>query len=168
MKRTAARQGFTLIEILIVVGIIGVLAAIAIWNYFVAIDRSKTKKTMEDMRTIAVAWEARATDRGMYNAAGQSGGTFAWPPEPVTASQLESILVPTYVRELSKQDAWGHGYEFAVDQPIGSANTASIYAIRASGKDGVFESSYTPGVTTSFDCDIVYSNGSFIVRPKTE
>ena len=60
MKRN--QKGFTLIELLIVVAIIGILAAIAIPNLLTAMQRAKQKRTMADIRTIATAWEARATD----------------------------------------------------------------------------------------------------------
>ncbi|MGZ7080554.1 MAG: prepilin-type N-terminal cleavage/methylation domain-containing protein, partial [Thermoanaerobaculia bacterium] len=65
MRRQRA-GGFTLIEVLIVVAIIAILAAIAIANYLTALQRARQKRTMADMRTIATAWEARATETRGY------------------------------------------------------------------------------------------------------
>src|SRR3954452_4060034 len=98
---TRKQKGFTLIELLIVVAIIGILAAIAIPNLLTAMQRSKQKRTMADMRTIATAWEARATDVNRYNAAGLS-----YPTGGVTWDELNTYLAPTYVKSLPQDDAW--------------------------------------------------------------
>src|SRR5262244_2052256 len=57
MPRSKREPGFTLIELLIVVAIIGIIAAIAIPNLLNAIDRSKQKRTMADMRSVGTACE---------------------------------------------------------------------------------------------------------------
>lgn len=158
------QQGMTLIELLIVVAIVGILAAIAIVNYMVALDKAKQKKTMADVRSIASAWEARATDRGGYSAAGQAA-VFAWPEEAISGATLEALLSPTYIRPMARADGWGRPLEFGLDVAVGSASGASIYAIRSAGRDGVFESTYPTGTTTRFECDIVFSNGQFVVVP---
>jgi len=57
---------FTLIELLIVVAIIAILAAIAVPNFLEAQVRSKVARTKADMRSVAVALESYSVDFGAY------------------------------------------------------------------------------------------------------
>ena len=153
---TTKQKGFTLIELLIVVAIIGVLAAIAIPNLLAAINRSRQKRSMADMRTIATAWEARATDVNAYNAAGVS-----WPPATALVSSID-FLAPTYIKKLPIYDGWN--VEFRV-----SSNNVFSYTVKSYGADKA-ESTTTTSVPTAvvtdkFDCDIILSNGYFVQYP---
>jgi type II secretion system protein G len=60
------KKAFTLIELLIVVAIIAILAAIAVPNFLEAQTRSKVSRTKADMRSVSVALEAYATDNNRY------------------------------------------------------------------------------------------------------
>ena len=155
-------QGFTVIEVLIVLAIIGILAAIALANFANAMNRSRQKKSMADMRGMAIAWEARATDLGRYNAAG-----FTFPANSVTFTQLQTALTPTYLKKIPQNDGWGDSLDFGVDfEAWGAASNAQVYAIRSRGRDNAVDPSYVDGTTTRFDCDIIFSNGSFIIYPE--
>jgi len=57
---------FTLIELLIVVAIIAILAAIAVPNFLEAQVRAKVSRAMADMRSIATGLEAYAVDSNKY------------------------------------------------------------------------------------------------------
>lgn len=63
LSRVAA---FTLMELLITVAIIAVLAAIALPNFLEAQTRSKVARAKADLRSVATALEAYATDQQGY------------------------------------------------------------------------------------------------------
>ncbi|MBX3729343.1 MAG: prepilin-type N-terminal cleavage/methylation domain-containing protein [Candidatus Sumerlaeia bacterium] len=69
MKASATPRGpraFTLIELLIVVAIIAILAAIAVPNFLEAQTRSKVSRTKADIRSITTALEAYRVDGNAY------------------------------------------------------------------------------------------------------
>ncbi len=60
------RHAFTLIELLIVVAILAILAAIAVPNFLEAQTRAKVSRVRNDLRVLATALESYAVDTNQY------------------------------------------------------------------------------------------------------
>ena len=89
-SRTArpAEQGFTLIELMIVMTIIGLLAAIAIPSYVNNIRRAKEAVLREDLHTMRTAIDSYTVDKQKapqsLDDLVQSGYLKAMPKDPIT------------------------------------------------------------------------------------
>jgi type II secretion system protein G len=96
-----SRRAFTLIELLIVVAIIAILAAIAVPNFLEAQVRAKVSRTKSDMRSLATAIEAYRVDTNKYPVVGTPGlPTFADLLVPFTR-RLSAITTPvSYISSL--------------------------------------------------------------------
>jgi len=68
MKRYYARKGFTLVEIMIVVVIIGLLAAMAIPTFAMVRQNSRTKAVLNNLRQLATASSQYMLDKGTTQA----------------------------------------------------------------------------------------------------
>jgi prepilin-type N-terminal cleavage/methylation domain-containing protein len=152
------QKAFTLIELLIVVAIIAILAAIAVPNFMEAQTRAKVSRAKNDLRTISVGLEAYATDNAKYPFPGfmphlESLGTVLELSTPVpyltsvamldtftpTADALpppsllgDHVYVPTYWYE--NYSGW-YGLDVAADHQDETHAPFAGYCIASIGPD---------------------------------
>lgn len=95
------RAAFTLIELLIVVAIIAILAAIAVPNFLEAQTRAKVSKVYADFRSTGVAIESYAVDNGHYPSCLGPNGDYA----QGYANRLHRITTPiAYIKDVPDDD----------------------------------------------------------------
>jgi len=115
MNRIRKTKGFTLVEIMIVVLIIGILMAIAVPNFIKARSNSRLQTVVANLKQIDSAKEQYAMENGAKtgdpvtsaNLVGATGYMKSWPDNtPVTGTYVPNNVGtnPTFIGKDS--DAW--------------------------------------------------------------
>ena len=108
---TRRQSAFTLIELIIVVGIIALLAAIAIPNMLEAQIRAKVSRSVSDMRTLATAIESYRVDNNNYPAENYPS------PELITFAGKQFLPNSVKLRPLTTPVAYQSGLPIDVFAP---------------------------------------------------
>ena len=114
------------------------------------------KKTMSDLRTVATATEAYATDANKY-------------PEVHSYDGLGTILSPTYIRQMPEKDAWGTPFKYVV------SSDGQHYRFVSAGADRKFDwnaeqfenvsDDFEGRASENLNDDIVFQDGLFVQYP---
>ena len=171
-RRASSDRGFTLIEILIAVAIIGVIVSILVPNLLDALHKSKQKRTLMDMRDFGTAWFSWLTDEMSAAAAGSSKSfDFSVLGEKLDADDLLATLFNpdgvSYAATVPPTDGWGHDFDYVW---AGNLKEDHLIGIRSFGRDGSEGPSmnpypYGPFNTTHYAEDIVWVDGVFVRFP---
>jgi len=125
-------KGFTLIEIMVVVVILGILAALVVPTIISRPDQAKITVTKNDINAISSSLEIYRLDNGFYPSTEQ--GIIALVYEPSDEPVPENWNEDGYLKKLPK-DPWGRPYQY---ESPGSHNPRSfdLYSLGADGRSG--------------------------------
>lgn len=103
----ARQHGFTLLEIMVVIVILGVLASLVIPSLMGNKDRADRQKAVSDIVTLENALDMYKLDNGQYPTSEQ--GLKALVVKPTLAPLPRNYRSDGYIRRLP-QDPWGNDY----------------------------------------------------------
>jgi general secretion pathway protein G len=113
-----AEAGFTLVELMVVIVIIGLLATVVIINVLPATDQAAVTKAKADVATLEQGVEMYRLNKLRY---------------PTGEEGLQAIAAAGYVKRLPK-DPWGNPYRYAA--PGRNGRQFEIYSYGADGREG--------------------------------
>jgi prepilin-type N-terminal cleavage/methylation domain-containing protein len=141
-ERSQSEKGFTLVELLVVMLILGLLAAIAIPSFFNQRDKARDADAKAAVRTAETAMETYATDNG-----GSYAGATSDPTAPYANGSLQAIE-PTLGDE---------GARLTI--PATAADSYTVQVESESGATQLFRISRAADGTTTLACDVDGNDG---------
>lgn len=122
--------GFTLVELMVVIVIIGLLATMVMINVMPSQDRAMVEKARADVSVLEQAMETYRLDNLVYPTTEQ--GLAALVQAPAGLARPERYRQGGYVRRLP-EDPWGNAYQY---RRPGRQAAFDVYSFGADGAEG--------------------------------
>ncbi len=119
--------GFSLVELMVVVFIMGLLATLVIMNVAPVGDQSRVSKVKADIASLESALEMYSLD--MYSYPDPAAGLFALTTAPANASP--HYRPGGYIKRL-RPDPWGNDYQYITP----GARSGTAFDLFSAGPDG--------------------------------
>jgi general secretion pathway protein G len=116
--RGRGEAGFTLVELMVVIVIIGLLATVVVINVMPAQNTARLKKAEADIATLEQAAEMYRLNKMDY---------------PDSGAGLQALVAEGFVKRLP-DDPWGNPYRYSA--PGGDGRPFDIYSYGADGREG--------------------------------
>ena len=123
MRVNKKQQGFTILEIMVVLVIIGILAGMIAPNFIGESDKAKVKKAATDIVTLEQALDMYKLNNNVYPSTEQ--GLDALVNEPTIEPAPRNYPHGGYIRRLP-QDPWGNEYQLLSPGEQGKIDIFSV------------------------------------------
>ncbi len=130
MSNARRQQGFTLIEIMVVVVILGILAALVVPQVMSRPDQAKVTVAQGDIKGIASALDMYKLDNHSYPSTQQ--GLEALVKKPSGNPAAKNWNKDGYLKRVPV-DPWGNAYQYLSP---GTRGSFDLYSLGADGKQG--------------------------------
>ncbi|WP_428033769.1 type II secretion system major pseudopilin GspG [Amphritea sp.] len=130
-KSTHTQRGFTLLEILVVLVILGLLAGLVGPRVLKHLDSSKTKTAMLQIQELGAALDLYRLEVGSYPNTEQGLDALINAPEGVS-----SWNGPYLKKKVVRMDPWGHEYRYKFPGENGEYDLFSLGADNNEGGEG--------------------------------
>lgn len=124
------QRGFTLLEIMIVIVILGILGSMVVPNLLGNVDKADHQKAVSDISSLEQALDMYRLDNNRYPSTDQ--GLQALVEKPSSPPEPRSYRDGGYIKRLP-QDPWGGEYQYL--NP-GENGTIDIFTLGADGQEG--------------------------------
>src|SRR5215470_14371366 len=128
--RRAPQGGFTLIEIMVVVIIIGLLAAVIVPQVINKVDEARISKAKADIQSLETALTMFRLDNSKYPTTDQGLQSLVVQP---TDPSIRHWRIGGYLQRVSK-DPWGADYQYVF--PGTHGKEYDLYTLGADGQPG--------------------------------
>lgn len=129
--RKRRRNGFSLVELMVVIFIIGLLATVVLINVLPSQDKAMSVKARSDIATLEQAMDMYRLDMATYP--NQAEGIAALKSPPAGLALPQNYRSGGYVKDVPL-DPWGRPYQYQV--PGRDGKPFEIFSLGADGQPG--------------------------------
>ncbi|GEM78137.1 type II secretion system major pseudopilin GspG [Vibrio superstes] len=130
MKYNKKQQGFTLLEVMVVVVILGILASFVVPNLLGNKEKADQQKAITDIVALENALDMYKLDNSVYPSTDQ--GLDALVSRPTGSPEPRNYRNDGYIRRLPS-DPWGNEYQYLSP---GDNGNIDIFTLGADGQEG--------------------------------